>query len=209
MKALFGELLFFFDSLKQGNTMNNKQITKKIMKLENAWAPVFDADRRKVQFTDDLSVLENVGAQLNAYGLHENDVLTFPEKIQIGIQDPRRENQRPSYLVSCYVNGQKTYINPMFFLRNKREDGHNVPIYPKWAALGDAKAVIAKLIEMKTLKAGKNMRVQMADFNADGSAKMIPQLNEKGEVVVNNDGSVVNVRATRTAEYPSIPDPIA
>ena len=179
------------------------------MKLENAWAPVFDADRRAVKFTDDLSVLQNVGAQLNAYGLHENDVLTFPETIQIGIQDPRREGQRPSYLVACYVNGQKTYINPMFFLRNKRENGQNVPIYPTWAALGDAKAVITKLIEMKTLKAGKNMKIQMADFNADGSAKMVPQLNEKGEVVVNADGSVVNVRATRTAEYPSIPDPIA
>lgn len=177
------------------------------MKLEIAWAPVFDADRRKVQFTDDLSVLENVGAQLNSYGLHENDELSFPEKVQIGIQEPRREGQRPSYLVSCFVNGQKTYINPMFFLRNKRENGVNTPIYPKWAALGDAKAVIAKLLEMKSLKAGKNMKVQMADFNADGSAKMVPQLNDKGEVVVNADGSVVNVRATRPADYPELPDP--
>lgn len=178
------------------------------MKKEIAWAPVFDADRRPVTFTNDLSVLENVGAQLNAYGLHENETLTFPEDVQIGIQSPRREGQRPSYLVSCYIDGKKSYINPMFFLRNKRENGANTPIYPKWAALGDAKAVVAQLVKQKTLKAGKNIDVMIADFNADGSAKMIPQLNDKGEVVVNADGSVVNVRATRKATYPELPDPV-
>jgi hypothetical protein len=178
------------------------------MNGKNAWAPVFDADRRAVSFGTDLSVLENVGAQLNAYGLHEGDTLTFPEDITIGTQAPRREGQRPTYLVSCFINGVKTWLNPMFFLRNKRENGTNTPIYPKWAALGDAKAVVAQLIAQGGLKAGKLFKVQMADFNADGSAKMVPQLNDKGEVVVNADGSIVNVRATRSADYPTIPDPV-
>ena len=145
---------------------------------------------------------------MNAYGLHEDEELTFPEEIVIATQEPRREGQRPTHLVSCLINGAKTWINPMFFLRTKREDGVTSPIYPKWAALGDAKAVISSLVSMKKLKAGKNFKVQVADFNADGSAKMIPQLNEKGEVVVNADGSVINVRATTTREYPAIPDPV-
>ena len=179
------------------------------MKETSSWAPVFDADRRDVHFSNDLSVLENVGAQLNAYGLHAGDTLTFPETITIGTQDPRREGQRPTYLVSVIINGVKTWLNPMFFLRNKREDGKNSPIYPKWAELGDAKAVITQLIAQGGIKVGKKMLdIQVADFNADGTAKMVPQLNEKGEVVTNADGSAVFVRATRPAtNYPELPDP--
>jgi hypothetical protein len=179
------------------------------MKTATSWAPVFDADRRKVTFGTDLSVLENVGAQLNAYGLHPGDVLTFPENIEVGTQEPRREGQRPTYLVSVIVNGVKTWLNPMFFLRNKRENGTNSPIYPKWAALGDAKAVVTQLIAQGGIKAGKNtLDVQIADFNADGTAKMVPQLNEKGEVMTNADGSAIFVRATRPANnYPELPDP--
>lgn len=182
------------------------------MNYSSNWAPVFDADTRpvaKASFSD----LANVGAQLNTYGLHAKEKLTFDkgvtvETVEIIKQAPRNANSRPSYLVACYINGAKTWINPMFFLRNKREDGKNVPVYPKWAALGDAQAVIAQLIKQGGITAGEEMQVPMADFERDGSAKYVPVLDENGQPKLKSDGSVETVRATILRPYPALPDPI-
>lgn len=179
----------------------------------NDWAPVFDADRRAVTPSKGLSALKNVGAQLNAYGLHANDVLTFPDgmtadNIEIGIQAPRREGQRPSFLVPCLINGVQTYINPMFFLRNKRENDRNAPVYPNWAKLGDAEAVVKQLLKQGGIVAGAEMQVPMADFEQDGSAKYVPRVDAAGNKVLKADGSIDMVRATVNRPYPELPDPV-
>ena len=176
-----------------------------------SWAPVFDADRRAVERVG-FDALNNVGAQLNAYGLHPGDTLTFPagttvENIEIAKQAPRREGQRSTLLVACLINGEKTWINPMFFLRNKRENNQNAPIYPEWAKLGDAAAVVSQLIKQGGIKAGEEMTVKMAAFEQDGSAKFVPKVDEAGNPIIGADGAIVTVRDTVDRVYPVLPNP--
>lgn len=181
------------------------------MNSANEWAPVFAADTRPVnpaKFSD----LANVGAQLNTYGLHAGEKLTFEkgttiENISVFKQEPRNKGQRPAYLIPCYINGAKTWINPMFFLRNKRVNNQNVPVYPEWVALGDAQAVVKQLIEQGGITAGEEMQVPMADFETDGSPKYIEEKNANGDVMLNDDGSVRMIRATVMRSYPVLPAP--
>lgn len=170
------------------------------------WAPVFDADRRPIEQAS-INDLKNVGAQIQSYGLAENDVLTFEEGTtvdNVGIvrQAPRNSGNRPSYLVACLINGQKTWINPMFFLRNKRENNRNSPIYPEWAALGDAEKVVEQLVKQGGIKAGKNFETTVAAFNSDGSAKMIPS------IVATDGGQSTLVRAVEKRNFPKLPAPV-
>jgi len=176
-----------------------------------SWAPVFDADRRAVERVG-FDALQNVGAQLNSYGLHAGDRLTFApgttvENIEIAKQAPRREGQRSTLLVACFINGAKTWINPMFFLRNKRENNQNSPIYPEWAKLGDAAAVVSQLIKQGGVTAGEEMQVPMAAFEQDGSAKYVPKVDENGNPIVGADGAIETVRDTVNRPYPVLPNP--
>ena len=176
------------------------------------WAPVFDADRRPVERVG-FDALNNVGAQLNAYGLHANETLTFEpgttvENIQVAKQAPRREGQRFTLLVACLINGAKTWINPMFFLRTKRVNNQNVPIYPEWAKLGDAAGVVSQLIKQGGITAGEDVMVPMAAFEQDGSAKYVPKVDEAGNKIVKEDGSYELIRDTNDRPYPILPNPV-
>ena len=169
------------------------------MNGKNAWAPVFDADRRAVSFGTDLSVLENVGAQLNAYGLHEGVIVNKTAGCFTNSKKSARLKQYFSSVLSEISAMPECTQSISYKIFSTEYAGHAKDL---------TQSVVAQLIAQGGLKAGKLFKVQMADFNADGSAKMVPQLNDKGEVVVNADGSVVNVRATRSADYPTIPDPV-
>ena len=168
------------------------------------WAPVFDADRRPVKGSS-LDALENVGVQFNSYGIQPKDTIHVAKNPEVVEQAPRREGQRPTYLVACTRNGVKSWLNPSFFLALNAD---LQPIYPKWAALGGAKAVVEKLIEMGEIKAADEpMTVVLTKFNRDGSIAEEAVRDEKGELILNEDGTpkMVNARVERTRA--AIPDP--
>lgn len=182
------------------------------MNSENTWAPIFGADTRAAKKSNSAS-LRNVGAPATGYGLHPGDKLTFDkgttiDNIEVWDQDPIRTGQRQTHLVACYIQGVKTWLNPMFFLRNQRKDGKNVPLYPEWARLGDAYAVVDQLIKQNGLTVpNETFTAPMAAFEQDGTAKYLPKVNEKGEKIVKNDGSYELVRATENREFPVLPNP--
>lgn len=177
------------------------------------WAPIAGADQRKVTPSKGLGALKNVGTPMTGYGLMGHDKMTFPkgltaENIEIGTMEPQRAGNRPSHLAPCIINGVQTFINPMFFFRQKRENNRNVPVYPAWVKLGDAERVMAQLLKQGGIEAGDEFEVQVADFEQDGSAKYIPETDENGNQILNPDGSVKRVRATRPQNFPTLPDPV-
>jgi len=168
------------------------------------WAPVFDADRRPVKASS-LDALENVGVQFNAYGVNPGDEIAVAANPEVIEQAPRIAGQRPTYLVSCTRNGVKSWINPSFFLAlNAKLE----PIYPKWQALGGAKAIVEALINMKVLKAEKDPQmVVMTKFNRDGTIATEVVRNEAGEIMLNEDGTPKQVNATVERPRAIIPAP--
>lgn len=183
------------------------------MNSENTWAPIFGADTRAAKKSNSAS-LRNVGAPATGYGLHPGDKLTFEkgatiDTIEVWDQDPIRAGQRQTHLVACYIHGVKTWLNPMFFLRNKRVNGKNEPVYPEWARLGDAYAVVDQLIKQGGLTVGtKTFMAPMPAFdNTDGTPKYVAKVDEKGNKVVKEDGSYDMVRATEEREFPVLPNP--
>lgn len=184
------------------------------MNSENTWAPIFGADTRTAKKSSSES-LRNVGAPATGYGLHCGDKLTFEkgatiDTIEVWDQDPIRTGQRQTHLVACYIQGVKTWLNPMFFLRNKRVNGRNEPLYPNWAKLGDAYSVVNQLIKQGGLTVGdKEFEAPMAAFDqTDGSAKYVAKVDEKGNKIVKEDGSYDMVRATEPRKFPVLPDPV-
>lgn len=166
------------------------------------WAPVFDADRRPVK-TSSLDALENVGVQFNAYGIQPGDTIHVAKDPEVVVQQPRREGQRPTYLVACTRNGVKSWLNPSALLALNAD---LQPIYPKWTALGGAKAVVEKLIEMGEIKTPKEpIVVALTQFNRDGTIAEEAVRDEKGELILNADGTpkMVNKRIERPrAKFP-------
>jgi len=171
--------------------------------ISKKWAPVFDGANRKVGEVT-LDDLTEVGVTFNAYGIKEKDVINIDKDPLIVKQDPRREGQNPTYLVAILRNGNKSWLNPTFFLR---QDSELNPVYPEWAALGSAKAVVEKLIKMGSITGGKNFTVQMTAFNRDGSFKEIAKRDESGNIVLNEDGTPQMVRTTVPRDYPTLPTP--
>lgn len=176
--------------------MNEKKIS---------WAPVYDAANRSVEAIS-IDELENVGVPFNSYGITDGDVLVFDANPEIAKQAPRKEGQASTYLVACTRNGNKSWVNPNFFLRvNANLD----PIYPDWAALGSAKIVVEKLIALKTLKTtkGKTISVPMTQFNRDGSFKEQPKRDEAGNIVLTDEGIPEMVRVVDDRPFPVLPSP--
>lgn len=170
------------------------------------WAPVFDADRRPVK-TSSLDALENVGVQFNAYGIQPGDSIHVAKDPEVVEQAPRREGQRPTYLVACTRNGVKNWLNPAALLALNAD---LQPIYPKWAALGGAKAVVEKLIEMGEIKTPKEpIMVTMTKFNRDGTIAEEAVRDEKGELILNEDGTPKMVNARVERPRANVPDPKA
>lgn len=167
------------------------------------WAPIFGADVRK---TEDVTLndLQNVGVVFSAYGLTENQTITVESDPKLKRQAPRQEGQNPTYLVGVKRDGQKSWLNPMAFLRT---DADNQPIYPAWYALGSAQEVVKALIRTGTIKCGKNKEVKVNAFNRDGSARMVAKREADGSLVLKNDGTPDMVRDTTTRAYPEIGDP--
>ena len=97
----------------------------------------------------------------------------------------------------------------MFFLRNKRVNGKNEPLYPEWARLGDAYAVVDQLIKQGGLTVGnKTFMAPMAAFDqTDGTPKYVAKVDDKGQKIVKEDGSYDMVRATEEREFPVLPNP--
>ena len=167
------------------------------------WAPVYDSAQRPTEAVT-LDDLADVGIVFNAYGIATKEVLNFDKEPIIIKQAPRREGQRPTYLISCKRNGNKSWFNPTFVLR---QDANLNPVYPKWSALGGAKAVVEALIKLGKLVGGKEFEVQMTDFNRDGSFKEIAVRDAAGNVVLNDDGTPKMVRSTTGRNFPELVDP--
>lgn len=171
-----------------------------------SWAPVYRMDRQPVEKVT-LDDLDSVGVPFSSYGINPGDKLEFFANPEVVRQAPRREGQRPSYLVACVRNGVKSWFNPTFFTRI---DANQQPLYPAWSALGSAKAIIEKLIEMKSIETSKDktFTVQMTAFNQDGSFKTIPRKDDSGNLVLGDDGAPILDRTTETSRpYPVIADP--
>jgi hypothetical protein len=184
------------------------------MNSEITWAPIFGADTRTAKKSNSAS-LRNVGAPATGYGLHAGDKLTFEkgttiDNIEVVDQDPIRSGQRQTHLVACYIQGVKTWFNPMFLLRNKRVDGRNEPLYPEWARLGDAYAVVEQLIRQGGIEIpNKTFKAPVPAFDqTDGTPKFVAKVDDKGNKIVKEDGSYDMVRATEEREYPVVPGPI-
>lgn len=178
--------------------MANEVVTK--------WASVYDADRRPIAKSS-LDELENVGVTFNAYGLKEGQVITIDENPEVIKQAPRREGQRPTYLVACKRDGVNSWFNPNALLGI---DADLQPIYPKWAALGGAKAVITKIQSMKGgIKGGKPFDVKQTKFNRDGSIKEVALKKPNGDLELNEDNTPKMVRDTEMRPYVSVTDPTA
>lgn len=172
---------------------------------KSTWAPVYDAARREVTVTS-IDELENVGVPFSAYGIKDGDVIVVESNPEIVKQAPRREGQAFTYLVACTRNGAKSWINPNFFMRtNSAMD----PLYPAWANLGSAKAVVEALIKMKTIttKKGEVFNAAMTAFNRDGSFKEQPKRDESGNIVLTDEGVPEMVRVTEDRPFPVLPDP--
>ena len=167
------------------------------------WAPVYDADRRPVT-PSSLDELENVGVTFNAYGLKEGQLITIEANPEVQKQAPRRDGQRPSFLVACKRDGVKSWFNPMSLLGI---DADLNPIYPKWSLLGGAKAVVEKIISMKGIKGGKTFEVKMTRFNRDGSVHEEAVRDNDGNIVLTADGTPEMKRTTEMRQYVSVPDP--
>lgn len=175
------------------------------MANESKWAPVYDSDRREVT-PSSLNELENVGIVFNTYRIEKGQVLTFDKNPQIVKQAPRIEGQRPTYLVACKRNGVKSWFNPSFLLTMNSD---LQPVYPAWSALGGAKAVVEKLIEMGSIKGGENFKVKMTKFNRDGSRAEEVVRDGEGNIVLNEDQTPKMVYSTIDRDYPEIADPKA
>lgn len=177
--------------------------------VTKAWAPVYDSARRPVE-TVKLDDIAEVGIVFNAYGIKEKEVIEVIKdeggQPIIAKQAPRRADQNPTYLVAIKRNGNKSWLNPTFFLR---QDAGLNPVYPEWSALGNAKAVVEKLLKLGQFTAGANFKVKMTAFNRDGSFKEIAKRDESGNVVLNEDGTPEMIRQTDDRDYPTLPAPPA
>lgn len=173
------------------------------------WAPVFGADTRRPQSAK-ASKLRSLGAPATSYGLAKGDKLTFDKKYKsvddmdddLQVQPGMREGSRPVYLAPCFINGVKTWINPMFFLRNQRVNNRNTPVYPAWAALGDAYTVLDQLIKQGGIEipVDDGITVQVAAYD--------PTNGQPAYLTNMVDGKAVRIRATEERNYPNVPDPI-
>ena len=175
--------------------MNEQKVT---------WAPVYDSARRPVEKVS-IDELENVGVPFNTYGVKNEDVLVFEANPEIAKQAPRNNGQNATYLVACKRNGVKSWFNPNTLLRT---DADMNPLYPKWAGLGSAKAVVEALVKMTTFTVGKKTFKALATvFNRDGSFKEIPERDAAGNVILNDDNTPKMERVREEREYPVVPDP--
>lgn len=171
--------------------------------VSKKWAPVFDSANREVSEVK-LDDLTEVGVSFNAYGISPKDVIIVDENPLIVKQAPRREGQNPTYLIAVTRNGNKSWLNPTFFLR---QDSELNPVYPAWAALGSAKVVVEKLIKLHSITGGEPFKVQMTAFNRDGSFKEVAVRDESGNIVLNEDGTPQMKRTTNEREFPALPEP--
>lgn len=169
------------------------------------WAPVFGSNTRDVEEVKKED-LQEVNVPFNQYGISEKETLIFKaNEMRFAKQAPAEGSTFPTYLVSCYRNGNKSWFNPGFLIRQnvKRE-----PIYPKWAELGSAAAVVDALAKIGTLKGGKNFPVQMPERNRDRTRKQSVVLDENGNAKLNDDGTPMMKDCEITRQYPTLPDPI-
>lgn len=178
------------------------------MKSYDEWAPMWGADTRKPQSAK-ASRLRSLGAPATSYGLNKGDKLTFDPKYKnvdmmdddIQTQPPINAGRRDTVLVPVIVNGVPTWLNPMFFLRQQRVNNRNTPVYPAWAALGDAYAVVDHLIKQGGIEipVEGEVKAQMPAFDqTTGEAAYVTQM-------VNNQP--VRVRSTEERIFPVVPDP--
>lgn len=178
------------------------------MNSYSEWAPMAGADTR-VPKSVGVSALRSLGAPATSYGLAKGDKLRFDDKYKsvddmendIQQQPPINEGRRNTTLVPAIINGVKTWLNPMFFLRQQRVNNRNTPVYPAWSALGDAYNVIDHLIKQGGL-----------DVPVDGEVKaMMPAYEQTtGEAKYTTqmvNGQPVQVRSTEERIYPALPNP--
>lgn len=179
------------------------------MKNYSEWAPMWGADTRKPNGVG-ASALRSLGAPATSYGLAKGDKLRFDPKYKsvddFGETDIQQQpainaGRRATTLVPVIINGINTWLNPMFFLRMQRVNNRNTPVFPKWAALGDAYTVVDHLIKQGGIDVpvdGEVKAMMPAYEQTTGEAKYITQLV---------DGNPVQIRATEERLFPAIPDP--
>ena len=168
------------------------------------WAPMFGANTRDVHEIT-LADLEEVNVPFSQYGITKDEKLQFVEKeVKFAKQDPAEGSRYPSYRISCYRNGRKSWFDPGFLMRQDIE-GHYV--YPDWAELGSAAEIAKALLKIGVLEGGKNFQVIMKK-RKNGVVVEEAIRKENGDLDLNPDGTPKMKAIGIQRDYPTLPKPI-
>lgn len=172
------------------------------------WAPMFGANTRPVHEIT-LADLEEVNVPFSQYGITKGEKLQFVEKeVKFARQDPAEgantANSYPSYRISCYRNGRKSWFDPGFVMRR---DINGDYIYPEWAALGSAAEVAKALLKTGVIEGGENFKVTMRK-RKNGVAVEEAIRKENGDLDLNEDGTPKMKAVGIERDYPTLPNPV-